>query len=61
MLNKDPSKRPSAQEVQNHIWFSETTPIYIYPIEDPNLVQTIEKISKDKLKKKRIRKEKELR
>jgi hypothetical protein len=58
MLHKDPRRRPTAEEVENHIWFTESVPKTL--LEDPNLVAAILSICREKVKTKKIKKEKEM-
>lgn len=60
VLNKDKNLRPSALEVQNHIWFNDITPMTMELEDHPNLFEAILNIAKDKIKTKRIRKQREL-
>jgi len=46
MLNKNPAKRPSAAEIQHHIWFNDVEPITRLMEEDPNLLDAIISISR---------------
>lgn len=59
-LNKNKTMRPSAVDLLQSIWFVEPIPATL-KVADPNLGEAIVGISREKIKTKKIRKERELR
>lgn len=59
-LNKEKAMRPSAADLLESIWFLEPIPS-VMSVCDPNLGEAIVGISREKIKTKKIRKEREVR